>query len=171
MPTFLDTEFLPVAALAKITETRVTDPECSIRAANSRKRRSSLTLDGKLNILAADHPARRVTKVGDDPIRMADRHGYLARIVRVLQSDVVDGVMTTMDVLEDLLILHQLILEAGGPALLDSRLLIARLNRGGLAGTSWEMDDPTTGASPVTCAAMGLDGAKLLLRICDEEMG
>src|SRR2546423_2880489 len=166
---FLDRELWPGSALAKITEVRVTDPECSVRSARARKRRSNLTLDGKLNILAADHPARRVTKVGDDPIRMADRHGYLARIVRVLQSDVVDGVMATMDVLEDLLILHHLILEAGGPALLDDRLLIASLNRGGLAGASWEMDDPITGASPATCAALKLDGAKLLLRLCDEE--
>lgn len=170
METFLDTDFLPAAALSKITELRVTDPECSLRAAKARKRRSNLTFDGKLNILAADHPARRVTKVGDDPLRMADRHGYLARIVRVLQSDVVDGVMATMDVLEDLLILHHLILEAGGPALLDNRLLIASLNRGGLAGTSWEMDDPITGASPATCAALKLDGAKLLMRLCDDEI-
>ncbi|MEP6718954.1 MAG: hypothetical protein ABJB21_07420 [bacterium] len=170
METFLDTDFLPAAALSKITELRVTDPECSLRAAKARKRRSNLTLDGKLNILAADHPARRVTKVGDDPLRMAARHGYLARIVRVLQSDVVDGVMATMDVLEDLLILHHLILEAGGPALLDDRLLIASLNRGGLAGTSWEMDDPITGASPATCAALKLDGAKLLMRLCDDEI-
>ena len=171
MQAFLDEVFLPASALAKITEVRLADPECPARAAKTRKRRSALTPDGRLNILAADHPARRVTKVADDPLRMADRHGYLARIVRVLQSDVVDGVMATMDVLEDLLILHQLILEAGGPALLDSRLLIASLNRGGLAGTGWEMDDPMTGASPATCAAMGLDGAKLLLRICDEETG
>ena len=169
MPGFLDKEFLPASVLAKITEVRVTDTRCAVRSANSRQRRSTLTLDGKLNILAADHPARRVTKVGDDSLRMADRHGYLARIVRVLQSDVVDGVMATMDVLEDLLILHHLILEAGGPGLLDNRLLIASLNRGGLAGASWEMDDPVTGPSPATCAALKLDGAKLLLRICDEE--
>lgn len=168
MGMFVDTEFLPTAALAKLTEVRVTDPECSLRAAKARKRRN-LTLDGKLNILAADHPARRVTKVGDDALRMADRQGYLARIVRVMQSAVVDGVMATMDVLEDLLILHHLILEAGGPGLLDNRLLIASLNRGGLAGTSWEMDDPITGASPATCAALNLDGAKLLMRLCDDE--
>jgi uncharacterized protein len=155
--------------MAKITEVRVTDPECSVRAAKARKRRSNLTVDGRLNILAADHPARRVTKVGDDPIRMANRHGYLARIVRVMQSDVVDGVMATMDVLEDLLVLHHLILEAGGPGLLDDRLLIASLNRGGLAGAAWEMDDPITGPSPATCAALKLDGAKLLMRICDDE--
>ncbi len=171
MQAFLDQEFLPAAALAKITEVRLTDPECPARTARTRKRRSALTPDGRLNILAADHPARRVTKVADDSLRMADRHGYLARIVRVLQSETVDGVMATMDVLEDLLILHHLILEAGGAALLDNRLLIGSLNRGGLAGASWEMDDPITGASPATCAAMGLDGAKLLLRICDEETG
>jgi DhnA family fructose-bisphosphate aldolase class Ia len=169
MPAFVDAEFLPASALAKITGVRLADPEVSVRAAKMRKRRSTLTPDGRLNILAADHPARRVTKVGDDPLRMANRHGYFARIVRVLQSDVVDGVMATMDVLEDLLILHHLVLEAGGPAFLDNRLLIASLNRGGLAGASWEMDDPVTGSSPATCAAMGLDGAKLLLRICDEE--
>src|SRR6187401_1100829 len=102
MQTFLEREFLPASVLEKISEMRITDPECSSRAALARKRRAKLTVDGKLNILAADHPARRVTKVGDDPIKMADRGGYLARIVRVLQSDVVDGVMATMDVLEDL---------------------------------------------------------------------
>ncbi|MBA2731982.1 MAG: hypothetical protein H0U54_03710 [Acidobacteria bacterium] len=171
MQAFLDEEFLPASALAKITEVRVTDPECSLRAARTRKRRDTLTPDGRLNILAADHPARRVTKVGGDSLGMADRHAYLARIVRVLQSETVDGVMATMDVLEDLLILHQLILEAGGTALLDNRLLIGSLNRGGLAGASWEMDDPITGVLPATCAAMGLDGAKLLLRICDDETG
>src|SRR6185503_12724672 len=169
MQTFLEREFLPASVLEKVSETRVTDPECSSRAALARKRRENLSVDGRLNILAADHPARRVSKVGDDPIRMADRHGYLARIVRVLQSDVVDGVMATMDILEDLLILHHLILEAGGPGLLDDRLLIASLNRGGLAGTGWEMDDPITGPSPATCAALKLDGAKLLLRLCDDE--
>lgn len=169
MEGFLDGNFLPTAVMSKITAVRLADPECPLRTAKERKPRSTLTPDGRLNILAADHPARRVTKVGDDPIRMANRHSYLARIVRVLQSDVVDGVMATMDVLEDLLILHHLILEAGGPGLLDNRLLIGSLNRGGLAGSGWEMDDPITGASPATCARMGLDGAKLLLRICDEE--
>ena len=78
MPAFVDEEFLPAAALAKITEVRLADPECSVRAAKTRKRRSTVTPDGRLNILAADHPARRVTKVGDDPLRMANRHCYLA---------------------------------------------------------------------------------------------
>ena len=169
MQPFNDKEFLPAAALARITEIRVADPERPLRVAGKRKRRGALTPDGRLNILAADHPARRVTKVGDDPLGMADRHRYLARIVRVLQCGTVDGVMATVDILEDLLILHHLLLEAGGTALLDDRLLIASLNRGGLAGAGWEMDDPVTGASPAACAALNLDGAKLLLRVCDED--
>jgi DhnA family fructose-bisphosphate aldolase class Ia len=166
---FEDKDFLPVSALAKITQLRMEDPGYPARIAKSRKRRATLSSDGRLNILAADHPARRVTKVGDDALMMADRHGYLARIVRVLQCDTVDGVMASMDILEDLLLLHTLFAEAGGPALLDNRLLIASLNRGGLAGASWEMDDPITGPSANACAAMKLDGAKLLLRICDED--
>ena len=169
MQAFDDKEFLPASALAKITELRMADPEYPARIARTRKRRSALSPDGRLNILAADHPARRVTKVGDDTLRMADRHSYLARIVRVLQSDTVDGVMATMDILEDLLVLHQLFVESDGPALLDNRLLIVSLNRGGLAAASWEMNDPITGSSASACAAMELDGAKLLLRICDEE--
>lgn len=171
MEAFNDKQFLPAAALAKITDVRIADPDMPARVAKKRKKRATLTLDGRLNILAADHPARRVTGVGDDALRMADRHSYLARIVRVLQCDSVDGVMATLDLLEDLLILHQLLVEAGGPALLDDRLLIASLNRGGLAKSSWEMDDPVTGASPASCAAMNLDGAKLLLRVCDDEQG
>src|SRR6266542_3296866 len=116
MEGFLDEAFLPASLLAKITDVRLADPECSRRIARARKRRSTLTPDGRLNILAADHPARRVTKVGDDSLRMADRRSYLARIVRVLQSHVVDGVMATMDVVEDLLTLHHLILKPAVPA-------------------------------------------------------
>jgi DhnA family fructose-bisphosphate aldolase class Ia len=159
-------DFLSAALLTRLTDIRVQDPEYAFRAATSRDRRASLTLDGKLNILAADHPARRVTGVGGNPLGMADRHDYLARIVRVLMSSAVDGVMATMDIIEDLLILDDL---TGHDSFLKDKLLIASLNRGGLAGSSWEMNDPMTGASPAACAAWKLDGAKILMRICDEE--
>jgi DhnA family fructose-bisphosphate aldolase class Ia len=166
---FDDKKFLPFSALTRITELRMADPGLATRVAQTRKRRRMLSPNGRLNILAADHPARRVTKVGDDSLRMADRHGYLARILRVMQSDLVDGVMASMDILEDLLVLDSLFAESGGPVFLNDRLLIASLNRGGLAGASWEMDDPITGASADACVAMNLDGAKLLMRICDDE--
>ena len=85
--TFQAKEFFPATLLARLTEVRVSEPERSLKVAKARKRRENLTLNGKLNILAADHPARRVTRVGDNPLRMADRHEYMARIMRVMMSN------------------------------------------------------------------------------------
>jgi DhnA family fructose-bisphosphate aldolase class Ia len=167
MTAFNSQEFLPSSALAHLTQIRVSDPDRSLRAARARRRRERLTIDGRLSILAADHPARRVTGVGANPLAMADRRDYLARVARVLLSDKVDGVMATMDIIEDLLLLHEHLCAKKGRGLLDNKLLIASLNRGGLAGASWEMDDPLTGATPATCAEWNLDGAKFLLRVCD----
>ncbi|MEP7271305.1 MAG: deoxyribose-phosphate aldolase [Acidobacteriota bacterium] len=169
MQSFRAKEFLPSALIQRVTELRVSDPERSFGLAQKRSRRAQLTVDGKLNILAADHPARRVVAVGTEPLGMADRHDYLARIVRVLEEDSVDGLMATMDILEDLLVLDEIRAEAGHRPLLDNKLLIASLNRGGLLNVSWEMDDPMTGASAATVAAWNFDGAKVLLRICDDE--
>ncbi len=168
---FNSREFLPDVLIARVVDKRVTDPEYSLRVAGSRVRRASLTLDGKLNILAADHPARRVTKVADDGIAMADRRDYLARIIRVMQAGDVDGLMATMDIVEDLLTIHGLLRESGGEGLVDGKLLIASFNRGGLAGTAWELDDPVTGPSAETCVEWRLDGAKILLRIGDDDAG
>lgn len=162
-------EFLPATLLARVTDVRVTDPERSLRAARGRRRRGSLTKDGRLNILAADHPARRVTRVGGDPLRMADRREYMSRVLRVMMSDAVDGLLATMDIIEDLLVIHDLMREAGGAGFLDDKLLIASFNRGGLLGSSWEIDDPNSGPTAESCRQWGLDGAKILLRLCDAE--
>jgi len=168
---FQPEQFLTDAAMARLTRIRMEDPEYAFRAAERRVRRERLAPAGTLNILAADHPARRVTKVGDNPLGMAERRDYLARILRVLGAASVDGLMATMDLIEELLILDGLVREAGGPSLLDGKLLIGSLNRGGLAGTAWELDDPITGPTPATCAAWRLDGAKVLLRIGDGDAG
>ncbi|HYW48517.1 MAG TPA: deoxyribose-phosphate aldolase [Bryobacteraceae bacterium] len=162
-------QFLPAAVLEKLTDTRVHDPEFVARSARCRIRRTRLAPGGKLNILAADHPARRVTGVGNDALAMCDRHEYLARILRVLAGSRVDGVMATMDILDDLMIIDGLLREAGGAPLLDGKLAIASLNRGGLAGSAWELDDPVTGPSPAVCQERLLDGVKLLLRVDDNE--
>lgn len=162
-------DFLPASILNQITEIRVSDPARSLRVAKERPRRTTLTRQGKLNIIAADHPARRVTRVGDNPLRMANRREYMARVLRVMMSDSVDGILATMDIIEDLLLLHDMMRERRGAGFLDNKLLIASFNRIGLLGSSWEIDDPMSGASAATCAEWGLDGAKVLLRICDEE--
>ena len=162
-------QFLPAALLEKLTGTRVRDPEFAWRSARIRVRRDLLAPTGKLNLLAADHPARGVTKVGGNALAMSDRHEYLARILRVLAGNRVDGVMATMDILEDLLIVDGLLREAGGVPLLDGKLAIASLNRGGLAGSAWELDDPVTGPSPAFCQESKLDGVKLLLRVDESD--
>ena len=160
---------LPAAVWSRLMEVRREEPGRSLDLAGNRLRRKALAADGKLNILAADHPARRVTKVGDNPLGMANRRDYIARVARVLASSSVDGIMGTMDVLEDLLILDDLTRSERGSSLLDEKLLLVSLNRGGLAGTAWELDDPVTGLPPEFCADWNFDGAKLLLRICDDE--
>jgi len=162
-------EFLPDALLARLTATRVRNPEFALLAAAARVRRPELAPTGKLNLLAADHPARNVTKVGENPVAMANRGDYLARIVRVLSCSRLDGVMATMDILEDLLSIDGFLREAGARTLLDNKVLIASLNRGGLAGSTWELEDPMTGASAKTCQAWRLEGAKILLRVDFQE--
>lgn len=164
-------EFLPAEVLAKVTDVRVTDPERSMRAAKKRRRRESLTRNGRLNILAADHPARRVTRVGDNPLRMADRREYMARILRVMMAGGVDGLLASMDILEDLLIIDDLLQESGAKGFMDEKVLLATFNRGGLLGSVWEIDDPNSGPTAASCKEWGLDGAKILLRICDDEDG
>lgn len=154
-----------------ITELRVHTPELAIHVAGKRKRRKFLTSDGFLNLVAVDHPARRVTKAGNNALAMADRHDFLSRIVSILQSPYVDGVMATQDILEELLILDHVFKENEKLSLLNEKLLILSLNRGGLAGASWEMEDRMTGATPETCKQFFLDGAKLLVRVCNEDEG
>jgi len=169
MQAFSSTQFLSDSVITRITDTRVNDPEFPFRAASARMRRQHLTYDGRLNILAADHPARMVTKVGADPLAMTDRHEYLARILRALIGNGVDGIMATMDILEDLLSIDGFMRESGGPPLLDDKLLIPSLNRGGLLGSVWEMDDPISGPRSATCQAWNFDGVKILLRIGENE--
>jgi len=162
---FSSKTFFPDALLHALIDARVERPSLALDAAQRRKRRDKLTLDGRLNIIAADHPARFVSNVGANPLGMADRRDYLARILRVLVSDGVDGVMASMDILEDLLLVDALRAERDLAPLLENKVLIASLNRGGLAGAAWELDDPMTGPSAATCAQWNLDGAKTLLRV------
>lgn len=156
-------------AIKAVADIRVDDPDRVVALAGQRKRRERFTIDGHLNIIAVDHPARRVTRVLNNELAMADRADYLARMVRILSANAADGVMATIDILEELLLLDSLGKEAGEASFLDGKLMIASLNRGGLAGASWEMEDPVTGPSISQCVTMGFDGVKLLLRLCDEE--
>jgi DhnA family fructose-bisphosphate aldolase class Ia len=152
-------------SLCRLTDLRIHNPGLILQLAQARQRRAALAPDGRLNILACDHPARRVNRIGTDALAMADRRNYLERIVAILRANAADGVMATMDILEELLLLQEIL----DDPFLDHKVMIASLNRGGLAGTAWEMDDPVTGALPATCEQFQLDGAKILLRIDDTD--
>ncbi len=161
---FQTSSFFPLELYNQLTEVRVGRPELLGTSAERRSKPEDLTYDGKLTLLAADHPARRVTAAGDDPIAMGDRYEYLGRIVRVLGT-AFDGLMATIDVIEELLILDQLVVEAEAESFLDDTLLIASLNRGGLEGAAWEMDDRLTSFGMDNLSRLRLDGVKLKLRL------
>ncbi len=157
--------FLPPELFAAVTDVRIERPVIVQEEAERRKRRSIPAPDGSLVILAADHPGRNVLKVKEDPLGMADRRGYLARILRVLTCPGIDGVMGTPDLIEDLFILTRLIKERGGASILDDRLLVGCMNRGGLLGTAFEMEDAFTAFTTERMQALRMDGAKCMIRI------
>jgi len=150
---------------AALIDLRVNDPEAIVGHARRRHRRRPISPDGRLVIVAADHPARMLVDVEGEDGRMGDRRDYLARIMRVLDAGAVDGVMGTPDVLEELTGLDLLSTRAGGPSLLTDRVLIGCMNRGGLSGAAFELDDRFTAYDAAGLAAAGLDGGKMMVRI------
>ena len=106
-------------------------------------------------MIAADHPARGALRAGERPLAMADRADLLDRLVLALSRPGVNGVLGTPDVLEDLLLLGAL----------DGKVVVGSMNRGGLAGTAFEMDDRFTGYDAAAIAAAGFEGGKMLTRI------
>ena len=142
--------------LRDILEVRTQRPETIAEMARQRRRRASLLGgDDQLFIIAADHPARGALRVGDRAMAMADRAELLERLCVALARPGVDGVLGTADIVEDLLLLGAL----------DDKVVIGSMNRGGLAGTVFEIDDRFTGYDAASIAQMGLDGGKMLLRI------
>jgi DhnA family fructose-bisphosphate aldolase class Ia len=163
-------KFFPLRIFDKITDIRVDMPEIIEKHAQARKRRTKLTKDGKLTILAADHPGRGVTAIGSDPFRMGNRHEYIGRILRVLTSTDFDGFMSTPDMIEDLLIVDYLLQEAGGTSFLDDRVLIGCMQRGGVAGVVGELDDRFGSYTAESLSRFNLDGGKMMFRfVADDE--
>jgi hypothetical protein len=146
--------------LAKVIETRVRRPGLVAELAAARRRAPSVIgPDGRLVIVAADHPARGSLGAGRERLAMADRADLLERLCVALDRPGVGGVLGTADVLEDLLLLGAL----------DGKIVIGSMNRGGLAGSVFEIDDRFTGYDAAAVARMGFDGGKMLLRIDPED--
>lgn len=142
-----------------LAETRARNPHAIVDAAAKRRRRPLLDGRRRLLLIAADHPARAAFAVGDRPTAMASRLDLLDRLLVALSRPGADGVLGTPDLIEDLLLLGAL----------DGKVVTCSMNRGGLPGSAFELDDRFTAYDAAAISAMGFDGGKMLLRIDPEE--
>jgi hypothetical protein len=144
--------------LARLTEIRATDPEAVGKALAKRRRRPLLEGGGSLFLVASDHPARGVLKVGTEPMAMADRGELLQRLLTALSRPGVDGLLGTADIIDDLALLGAL----------EGKVVFGSMNRGGLTGFRFELDDRFTAYTVNGIVAAGLDGGKMMVRVADE---
>jgi DhnA family fructose-bisphosphate aldolase class Ia len=140
---------------ADITELRAADPAAIARAWQNRTTRPAVRGNGRLMIVAADHPARGALSVGSRPTAMNSRTDLLDRLRTALADPGVDGVLATSDILDDLLLLGAL----------EDKVVFSSMNRGGLAGACFELDDRMTAATAESTAAAKMNGGKMLCRI------
>ncbi|MDZ7886178.1 MAG: aldolase [Mycobacterium sp.] len=146
---------------AAVTQVRAADPGAVAKAWQARTTRPTVRGDGQLMIVAADHPARGALAVGSRPTAMNNRIDLLDRLRAALADPGVDGVLATADILDDLLLLGAL----------EDKVVFSSFNRGGLAGSSFELDDRMTGATAASTAAARMNGGKMLCRIDLDDPG
>lgn len=143
----------------ELIDARVNSPVSLQKALKNRSRRTVAGKDGKLMLLAADHTARGIIAAGNNPTAIADRYCLLDKLIRALAVSGVDGVMASADILEELAWLGAL----------EEKVAIGTMNRGGIIGASWELDDRLTAYDAQHIKSMGLDGGKTLLRIDESD--
>src|SRR6185369_5385911 len=129
-----DSKPITADAFDRLRTARHANPDAIGAALAARARRPLVRGDGRLFIVAADHPARGALGVGADERAMANRYELLQRLVLALSRPGVDGVLGTPDILDDLALL----------GVLDDTIVVGSMNRGGLRGAAFEMDDRYT---------------------------
>jgi hypothetical protein len=112
-------------------------------------------------LVAADHPARGALAAQGRPTAMHSRTDMLDRLRAALARPGVDGLLATADIAEDLLLLGAL----------EDKVVVASMNRGGLAGASFELDDRMTGYDVPGVIAARFEAAKMLNRIDLDDPG
>jgi DhnA family fructose-bisphosphate aldolase class Ia len=144
-----------------LLETRFTQPQAIAVAAKNRRLHEPTKNDGRVLIIAADHTARGMLDVGSNPSAMSNRFDLLDRLVTALAIPGVSGVLGTPDIVEDLLLLGAL----------DHKYVFGSMNRGGLPGAVFEMDDRFTAYTAESIVHYKLDGGKMLLRVNLDDPG
>lgn len=139
-----------------LTRIRVEDPGAIARAAAARQRPAGLLgAHGGLLMVAADHGARGALGAGARSTAMADRPELLRRLVHVLADSAVNGILASPDILDDLLLLGAL----------EGKVVVGSMNRGGLQGSVFELDDRFTAYTAASLEAARFEGGKTLTRI------
>jgi hypothetical protein len=139
-----------------LAETRVARPRAIAEAAAARRRPAApVDESGRVMVIAADHTARGMLGAGRRPHAMVDRGDLIDRLCLALSQPGVTGVLGTPDIIEDLLLLGAL----------DDKAVFGSMNRGGLQGAAWEIDDRFTAYDAAAIEAMGYEGGKMLVRI------
>ena len=146
---------------ARLRSLRHASPDVIASVLAARARRPLVREDGRLLIIACDHPARGALGAGGNPMAMASRYDLLRRVVLALSRPGVDGVLGTSDIIEDLALLGAL----------EGKVAIGSMNRGGLRGAAFEMDDRFTGYDIGSIVESQLDAAKLLIRVNLDDVG
>ncbi|MEV4437127.1 deoxyribose-phosphate aldolase [Streptomyces sp. NPDC049555] len=152
---------MTAVTIADLPRVRSRHPEAVAEAAARRARRPLLGDHGRLLVVAADHTARGALDAGDRTLAMANRADLLERLCLALSRPGVDGVLATADILDDLLLLGAL----------ENKVVMGSMNRGGLHGAAFEMDDRFTGPRADDLVRRGFDAGKLLLRIDYDDPG
>lgn len=144
--------------IAALTRIRATEPE-RIAQTLAHRPRGDLAGTKALMVIACDHPARGALGAGGDPLAMASREELLRRCLTALSRPGVNGFLGTADIIEDLALMGAL----------DGKLVWGSMNRIGLQGSCFEMDDRFGGYDAQGIGEAGLDGGKMLTRINYED--
>jgi len=144
-----------------LLESRFVRPQAITDAETSREVHGPLSDDERLLIVAADHAARGALDVGANQSAMSNRYDMMDRLMTALAIPGVSGVLGTPDVIEDLMLLGAL----------NRKLVFGSMNRGGLPGAVFEMDDRFTSYTAKSIVDSRLDGGKMLLRINLDDQG
>jgi DhnA family fructose-bisphosphate aldolase class Ia len=150
-----------VNSIADLNEVRAREPQRIRQLLVTRRRREVFGADGRLMIVACDHPARGALAASGRPGAMNNRMDLLERLATALSRPGVDGLLATADIAEDLLLLGAL----------EGKLVFSSMNRGGLQGASFELDDRRTGYDVQGTIDARFDGAKMLTRIDLDDPG
>ncbi len=143
-----------MSLIERLTNIRAYEPQRIGEALRTRQK-GTLPTDRNIMVIACDHPARGALGAGENAMAMASREETLARCVEALSRPGVDGFLGTADMIEDLAVLGAL----------EGKLVWGSMNRTGLQGACFEMDDRFNCYDVLGVEAAGLNGGKMLTRI------